>query len=193
MLDKLNSEIEKTCKELIAEAKIISQLQPVSHLSKSSLQFVGGILGGIREYRENTRLEKLINAPICYNWTFYTYASHLINITEELVKKQIEVQGLASESDPCYLGNVELIASSVDIAHKAWFDYSPDMAWEGIKVGNQDNVSLELTVDTLTKEEFRKLRLPEGLSIPEDKKQSNSGCFAAILLLIVPLITILFL
>lgn len=176
MKEELNSEIRKICNDLIEEAQIISQLPSVSHLSKSILQFSGGILGGIQEFRERKRLEKLMNAPICKDWTFYTYAFRLIDTAEELVKKQLEVQSATTENDECYFGNVELIVSSIAVAHKAWFEYSPDMAWEGITVGDTKNVALELSIDTYTKEEFRKLHLPKGMSFPIEQQQGNRGC-----------------
>lgn len=72
--------------------------------------------------------------------------------------------------------NDSLIVSSIAVAHKAWFEYSPDMAWEGITVGDTKNVALELCIDTYTKEEFRKLHLPEGMSFPIEQQQGNRGC-----------------
>lgn len=184
MIDDINAEIQKICNELIEEAETIAKLPSVSHLSKSKVQFSSGILGGIQEYREGKRLEKLMNTPICKEWTFYTYAFHLIDTAEELVKKQLEVQS-TTEQDECYFANVTLIVSTITIAHKAWFEYSPDMAWAGINVGDKKNVSLELSVDTYTKEEFRKLHLPAGMSFPEERRSTNGGCFGIFLFLII--------
>ena len=185
MIDDINFEIHKICNDLVEEAKSMAKLQSVSHLSKSKIQFYGGILGGIREYREEKRLEKFMNIPICKDWTFYTYAFHLIDTAENLVKKQLEVQEATTEQDECYFGNVSLIVSSVAIAHKAWFEYSPDMAWAGINVGDTKNVSLELSVDTYTKEEFRKLHLPTSMSFPKEQEQTNGGCLGIVLFLII--------
>lgn len=184
MIDDINAEIQKICNDLIEEAESIAKLPSVSHLSKSKVQFSGGILGGIQEYREGKRLEKLMNTPICKEWTFYTYAFHLIDTAEELVKKQLEVQS-TTEQDECYFANVTLIVSTITIAHKAWFEYSPDMAWAGINVGDKKNVSLELSVDTYTKEEFRKLHLPAGMSFPEERRSTNGGCLGIFLFLII--------
>lgn len=184
MIDDINAEIQKICNDLIEEAESIAKLPSVSHLSKSKVQFSGGILGGIQEYREVKRLEKLMNTPICKEWTFYTYAFHLIDTAEELVKKQLEVQS-TTEQDECYFANVTLIVSTITIAHKAWFEYSPDMAWAGINVGDKKNVSLELSVDTYTKEEFRKLHLPAGMSFPEERRSTNGGCLGIFLFLII--------
>lgn len=185
MIEDINAEIQKICNDLVEEAESIAKLPSVSHLSKSKVQFSGGILGGIQEYREGKRLVKLMNTPICKEWTFYTYASHLIDTAEELVKKQLEVQSTTTEQDECYFANVTLIVSTITIAHKAWFEYSPDMAWAGINVGDQKNVSLELSVDTYTKEEFRKLHLPAGMSFPEERKSTNGGCLGIFLFLII--------
>ena len=191
MIDDINTEIQKICSELTEEAESIAKLSSVSHLSKSKVQFSGGILGAIQEYREDKRLEKLMNTPICKEWTFYTYAFHLIEAAEELVKKQLEVQSTTTEQDECYYANVTLIVSTITVAHKAWFEYSPDMAWAGINVGDQKNVSLELSVDTYTKEEFRKLHLPAGMSFPVEQ-QGNGGCLSFIIMLLIPTITLLY-
>lgn len=177
---------------MIEEAESIANLSSVSHLSKSKVQFSGGIFGAIQEYREDKRLEKLMNTPICKEWTFYTYAFHLIETAEELVKKQLEVQSTTTEQDECYFANVTLIVSTITVAHKAWFEYSPDMAWAGINVGDQKNVSLELSVDTYTKEEFRKLHLPDGMSFPVEQQQGNGGCLSFIIMLLIPTITLLY-
>lgn len=191
MIDDINTEIQKICSELTEEAESIAKLSSVSHLSKSKVQFSGGILGAIQEYREDKRLEKLMNTPICKEWTFYTYAFHLIEAAEELVKKQLEVQSTTTEQDECYYANVTLIVSTITVAHKAWFECSPDMAWAGINVGDQKNVSLELSVDTYTKEEFRKLHLPDGMSFPVEQ-QGNGGCLSFIIMLLIPTITLLY-
>lgn len=186
MIDQINSEIQKKCNDLIEEAKVIAQLPHVSHLSKSWLQFTGGILGAIHDYREGKRLEKLMNTPIYKDISFYQYAWHLIDITENLVEMQLEVQKECSENDTCYFDNVIQIINSVSTAHIAWYEYSPDMAMEGIKVGEEDNVSLELTVKSCIKESFCKMHLPEGISFSEDQQQNNKGCLGILLLLIIP-------
>ena len=173
MIDDINTEIKKICNELIEEAESIANLSSVSHLSKSKVQFSGGIFGAIQEYREDKRLEKLMNTPICKEWTFYTYAFHLIETAEELVKKQLEVQSTTTEQDECYFANVTLIVSTITVAHKAWFEYSPDMALAGINV------------DTCTKEEFRKLHLPAGMSFPVERESTNGGCLGILLFLII--------
>lgn len=59
------------------------------------------------------------------------------------------------------------------------------MAWAGINVGDVKNVSLELSVDTYTKEEFRKLHLPAGMSFAEERKTANGGCLGVLLFLII--------
>ncbi len=191
MIEQLNNMIKQICNDLIDEANIISQLPPVSHLSKSKIQFSGGILGGIQEYRESKRLEKLINEVICKEWTFFTYAQHLIDATSQLVEKQMVIQKESNETDYCYFGNVALIINCVTLAHKAWYGYSPDMAMAGIRIGDERNVSLELSVDGMIKDEFRKLHLPEGVNFPIEKERSNSGCLSMLLILIIPIIALL--
>lgn len=190
--DDLNLEIQRICNELVEDAQIITQLPPVSHLSKSKIQFAGGILGALQENKEMKRLEQLINVPICKDWTFYTYAFHLIDIAEELANIQLKVQELSTEEDSCYYDNVRLIVQSIDEAHRAWYGYSPDMAVAGIRVGDKDNVSLELSVDTFTKEEVKKLHLPPELSFINDEKTNKGGCLGLILILLIPSLALMF-
>ena len=57
MIDEINVEIQKKCNDLIEEAESIAKLSSVSHLSKSKVQFSGGILGGIQEYRGKFSIE----------------------------------------------------------------------------------------------------------------------------------------
>lgn len=65
--------------------------------------------------------------------------------------------------------------------------------WLGkrINVGDTKNVALELSVDTYTKEEFRKLHLPDGMSFPVEQ-QGNGGCLSFIIMLLIPTITLLY-
>lgn len=182
MIDDINIEIQQMCNDLLEEAKAIAQLPPVSHLSKSKIRFYGGIIGTIQDYREEKRLVKLLNAPICKGCSFDAYAFHLIDTTKKLVEKQLEVQKVTTENDDCYFSNVNLIVSSVTIAHKAWFEHSPDMA---CSVGDDKNVPLEHSVDKYTKEEFRKLHLPEGLSFSTIQESTNGGCLGLLLFFII--------
>ena len=85
MIDDINIEIQQMCNDLLEEAKAIAQLPPVSHLSKSKIRFYGGIIGTIQDYREEKRLVKLLNAPICKGCSFYAYAFHLIDTTKRLL------------------------------------------------------------------------------------------------------------
>lgn len=65
------------------------------------------------------------------------------------------------------------------------------MAMAGIRYGDEKNVSLELSVDSWIKDEFRKLHLPEGMSFPVEKEKNNSGCLGLFLIIFIPIILIL--
>ena len=70
--------------------------------------------------------------------------------------------------------------------------YSPLAALElYVIIGDTKNVALELSVDTYTKEEFRKLHLPDGMSFPVEQ-QGNGGCLSFIIMLLIPTITLLY-
>lgn len=191
IVEQCEQEILQVCKELVEESKIIGNLERVSHLSSSFIQFHGGILGTVREYRERKRLEELINTPICGEWTFYTYAFHLYRTAKFLVEKQIEIQKILTKEDERYYANIELIMTSVNQAHAAWYEYSPDMAMEGIRIGDEDNISLELTIDSLIVDEFKKMDLPDTIHFEEHPPKK--GCLGVLLILLLPMAIPLFL
>lgn len=180
--------IDDTVAELIKMAEYLSKLQPVSPKSKSLIQFHGGVLGGIREYREGKRMIKLINEPLYNDLSFYKVSYHIIEKAELLVKNQLEIQSLLTQDDDVYFSNIKPIIESINLCINAWYNYSPDMATEGLTIGDEKNVSLLLTVREYTKEEFIKLNLPseyEHLRVTTNNgRDSNSGCFGAIIGLI---------
>lgn len=186
-LDTLNAEIVEICQNLAAEAQTISQLQPVSHFSNRPIQFAGGVLGAIQEDRRRKRFVKHLDDIICKDWTFYSYIGHLVQTSEILVDKQLEVQKLTNETDDCYFSNVILIISSLQLAQKAWFGYSPDIA-------SQDGYSKEFpwplaeVIDYSLKEQFRRLHLPEGVSFPDEEEENKKVGFKAILIFVVVII-----
>ena len=61
MIEDINAEIQKKCNDLIEEAEAIAKLPSVSHLSKSKVQFSGGIIGGIQAEKMSV-LEALAQA-----------------------------------------------------------------------------------------------------------------------------------
>ena len=190
--ETLTKEVVDLCDELKEAAAEIAKLPPVSHLSKAKIQFVGGLIGGIQEYREEKRLVKLINTPIYKEKTFDTFAKYIIGVAEKLVEKQLECQKVASKQDECYYGNVVLIMEAIQTAYHAWYNYSPSMADAVIPVKGGGDVVLSKTVDYCTKEEFKKLDLPDGVTIKENSS-STSGCFGVLLLMLLPTILFAFL
>ena len=192
IVEQYTEEIKGLCNTLLSDAETINALEPVSHLSQAKMQFTGGILGAIREAREDKRLYKLINVPICREYSFYQYSYFLIEQTQELVKKQIEIQNNTSPDNPLYYDNVKLILSAVSVASDAWLRYSPDMAAAKLQIGDEKNVSLGLTVDYYTKTEMKKMNLPEGYSISVDDPNKKSGCLGSFLfMLAIPIILLL--
>jgi len=186
-IESLKTEIASLCKTIIEESVPFANAEPVSHRSKAAIQFSGGILGAIQEYREGKRMEKLINAKISGQWSFYTFAFHIIEVAESLVEKECELQKQLSKESEEYMKGVQLIITSIEQAKSNWLHYSPDMAVEGIKVGDTNNVSLGLSVDTFTREAFLKMDMPEELKNSiKPKEKERSGCLGFLLFLIIP-------
>lgn len=185
-IEDLRTDIVNTCKTIIEESVPFANAAPVSHRSKAFIQF-DGILGVVQGYREDKRFEKLINAPISDEWTFYTFAFHIIETAETLADKVCELQKQITHDTDEYLQVVLLVIASIEQAENNWLHYSPDMAIEGMKIGNQDNVSLGLSVDKLTRKAFLKMDMPEetkNLIMPKEEK--NSGCLGQLLLILIP-------
>lgn len=182
--EELQLQIDTICSELKEATSIISALDPVSHLGKSKFRFYGGIIGAIQEIREDRRLEKLANIHIYKNYTFYSFAYYLRDITSTLINAQIAIQECTSKDDDCYYGNALNIIENISVAFVAWYSYSPDMA-TSISSEAGEGVSLALYLDIFIKEAFRQMDLPEGITIEDSKEESNSGCFGVIMIFII--------
>lgn len=184
--EEILSKVQQICDTLISEMETLSHYDRVSHLSQAKIQFQGGLLGGIREYRESKRLEKLMNQPIVGELSFYKYAFHLIEKAEELTKLLLEYQKIVGKDDEYYYTPVE---SAIDVTFKAvstWYNLSPDMADASITIGSEKNVALAPTVREYVKDKFAKLDLPENMqSIKKiQSESSNGGCFGMLLFLL---------
>lgn len=183
--NRIVSEILQSCSEMEDMANAISQLQPVSHLSKSKTQWVGGIPGAIKEICEDKRLVKLMNEPIYQGKSFYQLAFYIINQTDSIVEKQITLQGLISKEDANYYGLVILISNTVAKAISEWYSYSPDMANASITIGDEKNVALYPSVTGWTKDALKKLDLPEELNgLRNEETMDSSGCLGSLVVLL---------
>lgn len=191
---ELTKEINRKCDDLTQAANAISILPPVTYLSK--VQWTGGLTGAIQEHREAKRLEKLINIPIYKEWTFCTFAFHIIKEVSELVEMQLQVQKMTNIEDKVYYENVNLIVSTALFVKKVWFQYSVDMAMAPLKIGEENNVSLGPSVEEYVNDDIKKMDLPDNLRyifehVGEESTKSGSGCLGVFLLiLVIPILII---
>ncbi len=102
-VNEYTSEIKSKCDLLLSDIELFKTLSPITHKSKISTYLRGPIINLINDYR----LSKKLNVTICREYSFYQYASFIVNTTEELVAKQIEVQKEISPDDPRYYENVQ--------------------------------------------------------------------------------------
>lgn len=186
-IEDLIKKLDSILSELKEMTQALSKLESVSHLSKSSIQFNGGILGAIREHKEGKRLEKLINQPIYKEKSFYNLAGMILNYTEDIVKILSDIQKCITKEDSRYYDTVTISYATITEAYVAWYNYSPDMANEGITIEGQENVALGPSVVSLVKQEFAKLDLPESIKNDVVKKETteSGGCFGVILLFVI--------
>lgn len=188
-IEQYTEEIHQICQELEEAAEDIGQMGSVSHLSKSFIQFNGGILGAIQEHKEGKRLKRLLNAPFYKEWSYYQFAFYIIECAGRLVEKQLEVQKMTTPDNPVYFGNVRLISNSVNTVREAWRLYSPDMANELLTIAGQEDVALWPTVYGWTKKEIIKLDLPSNLQwLKRPEREDSGGCLGMMLaLLLMPI------
>jgi len=192
--DQLNTEILNTIEQLNEIAIFLSNLETVSHKSQAKIQFVGGILGPLKEIKEEKRLEKIMNTPLYDNLTFYKMAFDIGEKANELVEKQLQIQKLYGVNEPQYYGNVKLIIEAINIYMIAWYEYSPDAALAGIRIGDEKNVALFPSVVSWAKAAFSKLDLPEEYSNYKNTNSNsnqNTGCFSVIILLVVSSLSVI--
>jgi hypothetical protein len=194
-IENLTQEIVDKLAELEEMINQLKSLSPVSHKSKAKIQFVSGVLGAIQENNENKRLNKLINEPLVNGKSFYQIALLYIPQTADyLVEKQLRIQQLVDKEDKRYYGFVVDIFNYIDKLTNAWYNYSPDMANEVLKIGD-DEGALAPSVLNWTKESIKKLDLPQNVAEHyaemEKGQPSPSGCMGSFLLIAVSIISIL--
>lgn len=185
-IDVLIQELTDLMAEIENSISVVGNLQPVTYLSQSKIQFQGGILGGIREYRENKHLEKLINAPIYKDKSYVAYGVYLAETAEKASKILAELQQLIRNEDERYFGLVEASFSTLMNAQNAWYHYSPDLADVGVNLRGESERLID-GIRRWIKEEYRKLDLPESMmALKQSKKiqQESSGCFGMLVFLL---------
>lgn len=185
-IDGLIQELTDLFSEIENSISVVGNLQPVTYLSQSKIQFQGGILGGIREYRENKRLEKLINAPIYKDKSYVGYGVYLAETAEKASKILAELQQLIPKDDERYFGLVDASFTTLMNAQNAWYHYSPDLADVGVNLRGESERLID-GIRRWIKEEYCKLDLPESmmaLKQPKKIQQESSGCFGMLLFLL---------
>ena len=183
--EEILESISSICDTFSQEIDAISKYNGVSHLSQSKIQFQGGILGGICEYKEGKRLEKLMNQPLVGEYSFFKYAFHIIEQAETLTSLIIEYQKIVDKDSDDYYSPIKPAIDTTMKAISTWYNLSPDMAEASITIGDEKNVALAPTVKVWVKDSFAKIDLPECYNSfkQTDDQSGSSGCFGTLLLL----------
>lgn len=179
---ELNNEIDKIIQKFSDIACSLRGKDQVSYRNHSKIQWTGGVIGAIADYKQDKRLEKLLNTPIYEDLSFYTMTWFIIEETDKMVDYQLEIQKNSTPEDDVYYGNVKKIFDSLSDLIQAWYNYSPEAAEASLTLGDQKDVGLYLTVDYQTKKSLKKLDLPPELKLTEDPPvaNSNSGCLGVL-------------
>lgn len=184
-IDDLIQELKGLLADVEESISVIGNLQPVTYLSQSRIQFQGGILGGIREYRENKRLEKLINTPIFKEKSYVTYGVFLAQTAEKASKILSQIQQVLSKEDVRYYSLVVSSFDTLKAAQDVWYHYSPDLSAVGVNLRGESE-RLSYGIRRWINSEFRKLDLPEAMQAMKQSQKTqhkSSGCFGTLLLL----------
>ena len=181
-INELNAKINKIIDTFSNISKFLRGKEQATYLNHSKIQWTGGIIGAISEYKEDKRLEKLLNAPLYDDLSFYKMTWFIIEETNKMVDNQLEIQKLCTIKDDIYYGNVKrILESTLDII-EAWYNYSPEAAEASLTIGDQKDVGLYATVEYQTKQALKKLDLPPGLVLKEAPTSTdNSGCLGFII------------
>lgn len=105
-VDQLLAEIDDILFELKDISEVLSKLEPVSHKRKSAVVWVGGIPGAVRAIREGNKFDKLVNAPIFKDKSFYNLAFIIAKNAESLSEKQVKIQSLVEKDNSHYYEKV---------------------------------------------------------------------------------------
>jgi len=183
-VEKLNEQIREVIKSFEEIVTTLGGKEQRTYLNHSKWQWNGGIIGAIQDYRQDKRLEKLMNEPICNGLSFYKMAFYIIRETSKMVECQKKIQSLTTPEDSVYYDNVKYIFKAVVGTIEAWYNYSPEAAEASITIGDEKDVALLPTVEYQTKQDLKTLDLPPGLTIHEEPENSgNSGCLGVVLCL----------
>ncbi len=141
-IQALCEQVDNILEEMQSHSSKMLSLEPVTHLSQSMIQWHGGIIGAIQEYRENKRLAKLLNEPISGGKTFYQLCLWGCLQTEKAVALQLKIQECISKDNPIYFQKAaDIVHVSSNFVH-SYLHYSPDMANALITIGKEENVAL---------------------------------------------------
>lgn len=184
----LVNEIQENCNELNSIISTISKLPPVTHLSKSRIRFIGGVIGNIQNLREEDRLEKLMNQPIYNDLSFSDLVDYILEITDKTCEAQSKLQNLIGKDDDRYYGLVVYIYRCVNNCILAWYNYSPDMALETIYIEDEIEGELYEILKINTQISISKMDIPDEIKKLMSNRteiDSSDGCFGVFILMII--------
>ena len=180
-INDLNEKIDAVIEKFSDISRCLNEKDEATYLNHSKWQWTGGIIGAIAEYKQEKRLEKLLDTPIYGDLSYYKMTWFIIEETEKMVDAQAEIQKLTTPQDLIYYENIKKILDSLLGIIQAWYNYSPEAANASLTIGKEKNVGLYLTVDYQTKELLRKLDLPPELKLYDTPESKNSGCMGIII------------
>lgn len=190
----LCEQLDKILKEIQLHSSKLLSLEPVTHLSRSMIQWHGGIIGAVQEHREYKLLVKMLNEPILGEKTFYQLCFWGCRQTEKAVALQLKIQESTSKDDPIYFQKACDIVQICTTFVNAYFHYSPDMASALITVEEEEDVSLGISLQSYVHDELAKLDLPpEVEEIKKPLPSDNSGCLGVFIVMVMGALSLLIL
>lgn len=185
----LAEEYKQLLDDMIRKAEIISKLPP-NELKQRKLAWTG-IVGAIQDSIDTNRCVKILNTVVCEGENYGNMFYYLAQTAKDFVEIQKQVQEQTTPDDAAFYGNINKYEQAALALHHVLCAYSPTVATE---VNAEDNMSFALWSISSVRTALKQLQLPpekeEKASSPSSSNNEGSGCFGAMMLMVVSTIAL---
>ena len=182
----LEKEFNSLGEEIISKIEIIKAL-PSNDMKQRKFAWTG-IVGIVQNVIDTNRAQKILGTVICDGKTYLDMFNYLLEATDRFVAIQKQIQEQLTPSDKSYYGNIDIFIDLIEGLHTVLCCYSSTVSM----TYDDDNESISQQTISIITNKLRQLDC-KAYEVQGDKNNSNSnsGCFGAMLLLIVSTLTVL--
>lgn len=175
---------------------LLEKIEKDGRISHSPKIQWSGVVGAIQESKEEKKRIAFLNDQLYKGMSYAKLAFFIINKTDEIVEKALLLQESTKKSDLEYYSIGELAFNYTTNAAGVWHNYAPEAAETPITIGDQENVSLWLSVKSEIEEQLLRLNLSDDLReqlLPKNESEGKSaGCLGIIATAIITLSPLLY-